>query len=809
MTKNTGVEIIFQPVSSAVRSYSNKRLDVQMNQHPTDKAFEEQHVAPLFKDTVKTGDALSVFIETEAARPQQEGGYRLTFFVPDMNCAGCMGKIERHFARRADLQRVRVNLARKEVAFTWPLASKDSEGVRLKASDLADDLQRLGFEARPLMPGANDDKYDQQFRHLLWCMAVAGFAAANVMLLSVSVWSGATGATRDLFHWLSALIALPAIAYAGQPFFRSGFQALKAGHVNMDVPISLAVILAGGLSLFETINHGEHAFFDAAVSLLFFLLIGRTLDHMMRARAFHGVRQLLSLKTETGVIIDADGVERPIPIRDIEPLMKVLVRAGETIPVDGVVLSGLSDVDWSIVSGESVPKTAKPSDMVYSGLMNLSGPLIIETKAVGEQTLLAEIIRLMEAAQSRKPRYRQLAERAASFYVPFVHSAAALTLLGWLLFGAAWQTALYHAIAVLIITCPCALGLAVPVVQVAASAIAQRAGVLMKDGAALEALSEIDTVVFDKTGTLTLAKPSLAGRRVVIAPGHSSLIKEPELLGVIGQLAAKSLHPVSVQLARALQSERGHGAALVEITEHSGLGLEANWQGGRLRLGHRDWCGVPQGMVMLDDLAGFQTFASFVTDEDESTFAAFSFQDRLRDEALDVVRYFQSCGFEVHLFSGDRLAAVERTATQLGLHHYKADMKPQDKAAAIGDLEAEGRRVFMVGDGINDGPSLQAAHVSLSPAGASDLAKVTASFALLKESLRPLIWLHKLSRLSCRLIWQNFYIAALYNLIAVPLAVAGGVTPIVAALAMSASSLIVMGNGLRLYYLTRTVTARG
>ncbi len=776
-----------------------------MNQAPSKQSFKTQDpgeplTAPRFKD------ALATFVHTDTRSDQAPPLNTLSFFVPQMNCAGCMTKIERYFSELAGLSAVRVNLSRKEVNFTWPAQMGGTSPLTGEGLQIA--LEKLGYEARPLLPGPARDPHDEQFRHLLWCMAVAGFAAANVMLLSVSVWSGAAGATRDLFHWLSALIALPALAYAGQPFYSSAFRALKSGHVNMDVPISLAVILAAGLSLFETINHGEHAFFDAAISLLFFLLIGRTLDHMMRARAFHGVRQMLSLKTETAFIVGTDGISKPIAVRDIVPGMLVLVRPGETIPVDGVIRSGQSDVDWSLVTGEAQPRTGSPSDVVYCGLLNLSGSLTIETNAVGEDTLLSEIICLMEEAQSARPRYRQLAERAASLYVPLVHSAAALTLAGWLVFGTSWQVALYHAIAVLIITCPCALALAVPVVQVAASAIAQRAGVLMKDGAALEALSTIDTVVFDKTGTLTLAEAQYTQSRIEIDPGHETIFTSDEFLAAISHLAGHSLHPLSVQLTKALPVDAVSSGQLEGVKEQPGSGIQAAWRGGTLKLGKRAWCGAPNTGAFFADEASFVTWASFEDRAGQCSFAAFQFDDRLRSGSLEAVRYFQELGMEVHLFSGDRSEAVRRTAEALQIQHYKAEMQPKDKALAISELEARGRAVFMVGDGMNDGPSLKAATVSLSPAGASDLAKVSAGFVLLTEGLEPLIWLHKLSILSCRLIWQNFSLALLYNMIAVPLAVLGGVTPIIAAFAMSASSLLVMGNGLRLYYLTQSFGGR-
>jgi len=725
----------------------------------------------------------------------ENGMVGLDLIVANMNCAGCMSKIERSFSEHPKLKKVRVNLSQKLVHFEW------LEGDT-HANDLFDDLTALGFKASPLLNDSDLIKVERaEMRRLLWCLGVAGFAAANVMLLSVSVWSGATGATRDLFHWLSALIALPAIAFAGRPFFSSAWVALRAGHLNMDVPISLAVILASGLSLFETAHHGEHAFFDAALTLLFFLLIGRTLDRLMRDQAFSGVRQLLAFKSSIAQIIDDDGSQRTLPISDIETGMRVFVLPGETIPVDGEILVGKSDIDWSLVNGESVPAKAQPGDEVFSGLVNLSGPLEIKTTAVGDTTLLSEIIRLMEQANERAPRYRKLADRAASVYAPFVHLVALLTFSGWMLYGVPWQGSLYTAISVLIITCPCALGLAVPVVQVVASSIAHKHGLLMKDGAALEKLSEVDTVVFDKTGTLTLSKLKLSG----------SFFEADELLPITAQLAKNSLHPLSRALARAYQSPPLQGKneqsethlvteTLLDIEEHPGSGLRATYNDGELRLGSFEWCNIDKTHETHNEI-NLMLWASYNRAGEKPRIALFTFEDELRPGVIGLIRTLKAQNLDVQLLSGDRQEAVERMAQLLNIEHFKAEMKPDEKCSYIEDLGSNGSKVLMVGDGINDGPSLKAAFTSLSPSSASDVAQVTANFVLMNDSLKSIIGLFQLAKSSKALIYQNFALALVYNLIAVPIAVFGFATPIVAAIAMSLSSMIVTLNALRLHLL--------
>ena len=335
----------------------------------------------------------------------------------------------------------------------------------------------------------------------------------NIMLLSVSVWSGRAGdmdqSLVTLFCWLSALIALPTVVYAGQPFYASALSALKGRRLNMDVPISLAIILATGMSLYQTVVGSDQVYFDAAVSLLFFLLIGRYLDEHLRVRARGEAQNLLSLQSGIASLIGEGGSLRPVPAHALVPGDKVLIGAGERVPADALVLSGSGDIDQSLITGETIPVAVAPGAQIYAGTLNLGSALTVEVTAADSATLLAEIGRLMAAAEQGKARYRRLADRAAQIYAPAVHGLGAATFLGWLIVGAPWQTALTYAIAVLIITCPCALALAVPAVQIAAASRLFRQGIVIKAADGLERVAEADMVVFDKTGTLTLGRPEL------------------------------------------------------------------------------------------------------------------------------------------------------------------------------------------------------------------------------------------------------------------------------------------------------------
>jgi len=700
---------------------------------------------------------------------------RIEFIVPKADCAACISGIEKALKRIAGVTEARVNLTARRVSVVWQDGTQEPQAF-------LDCLASLGYAARPFDPretGFSQD--DTEGRRLLRALAVAGFAASNVMLLSVSIWSGTDAQTRDLFHWISAMIALPAVIYAGRPFFSSAANALRHGRVNMDVPISLGVILACGMSLFETFQQREHAFFDAAVTLLFFLLIGRYLDHLMRARARSAVAQLMTLTVTGATIVEADGKRRFVANRELAPGMLMAVAAGDRFAADGVVESGCSDVDRSIATGESAAESIAPGGEVQAGTHNLTGPLLVRITKAGSDTFLSELIRLMTAAEQSQSHYVRLADRFARYYSPAVHLLAATTLIGWLLLGHGWHDALMAAIAVLIITCPCALGLAIPAVQVVASGALFRRGVLVKNGAALEKVAEIDTVIFDKTGTLTLGSPTLVG-----PPAISS-----DTLALAAALARESRHPLSRALAAAA-AERGIAPlSLASVTETPGFGLAASWRGESVRLGSRAWCGVAEA---ADDKGVLE----IVMRTGNGTPVFFSFEDGTRPAAGAAVDRLREQGLAIEMLSGDRAAAVERIAHKLGIATYFSSMSPQAKLARVKQLAADGKRTLIVGDGINDAPALAAGFVSMAPATASDIGRTAADVVFMGHSLAPVAWPHAVAVAAQRIAGQNIALAVGYNLLAVPLAMLGLVTPLIAALAMSSSSILVIANALRL-----------
>ena len=694
-----------------------------------------------------------------------------TFSVPGLHCAGCISKLEGGLARVDGVIGARVNFTKRRVAIAHA-AELDDERLR-------DAIGRIGFPAERLL--ADDEgRTAPENRELGRALGIAGFAAMNIMLLSVSVWSGAEGATRDMFHWLSALIALPTVVYAGRPFYRSAWSALRHGRTNMDVPITIGVSLACAVSLYETITHGPHAYFDGAVMLLFFLLAGRFLDGVMRARAEDGVAALQRQRAPRGLVMFADGKSEWRDADELAPGMQLLVAAGEAFAADGTVVEGSSSVDRALVTGESAPESVGPGAAVLAGTINLAAPLKIKVSAAGEAIAIAGIARLMEAAGGAKSRYVRLADRAARFYAPAVHLIALLAFTGWMVAGAGVHQAVLIAVAVLIITCPCALGLAVPVAQVVAAGALMRRGILIRDGAGLERLAEADMALMDKTGTLTLGRPLLLDL--------GGLLPEEALVALA--LARASRHPLARALATALDG--GVAADVIDLEETPGLGLTATYRGVQVVLGRID-IGPGDPAESLTNHHALTTAFRL----GDGPVRLIRFEDALRPGAAAAVVQLTALGLEPTIVSGDLGRRVDRLAETLGVTGF-GGLTPQDKLDLIQSRQAAGRRVLMIGDGLNDGPALSAAHVSMAPSSASDVGQNSADLIFLGESLAALPIAIVAARKTMRVVRQNFAMAIGYNALAVPVAIAGLATPLVAALAMSLSSLIVVGNSLRL-----------
>ena len=693
--------------------------------------------------------------------PAQTKWKNTTLSVPGVRCAGCIAKIESSLGVREGVKIARVNLSSKRVAIF--------HDERVSEAGLISMLEQLGFPAR----SADDDPWGQdgaEAKALQKALAVAGFGMMNVLLLSVSIWAGAQGAIRDLFHWISAVIALPVIAYAGRPFFNSAIQALRHGRTNMDVPISVGILLATGLSVFETVHRNENVYFDGAIMLLFFLLVGRTLDLFMRKRTRSGVQSLLAGMKKSASVVGSDGAIQRVSWDRLSPGLLIAVAAGEAVAADGIVEQGASAIDNSMLTGESDPVSIATGDRIYAGAINFLDPIRVRVTEVGSATVISEIARLMEDAGQHRSRYVRIADRAARLYSPVVHLFALSALLGWLFLGADIHQALVIAISVLIITCPCAMGLAVPAAHVVASGALMRRGLLIKDGSALERLAEVDVAIFDKTGTLTRGKPR---------PNLSKL--DDQFKAIALALAQSSRHPLSISLSKALSELIVSPARISSVRELSGIGVTAFLSGRRVSIGRPV---KREKHTAVEVTVGGKARTVI-------------FKDALRSDVGKTLKTLSQMGLPSSILSGDAKDAVCSLGQQLGIRAV-GEIRPADKLKYLERLKRDGRRPLMIGDGLNDGPALAAAHASIAPGTASDASKLTSDAVFLGEDLMPVAIAVHVARRTQRIVRQNFGFAVLYNAIAIPAALAGYVTPLIAAIAMSGSSLVVVGNSLRL-----------
>ncbi|MGE3623678.1 MAG: heavy metal translocating P-type ATPase [Bdellovibrionales bacterium] len=699
-------------------------------------------------------------------------GHVAYLLIEGMHCANCAFRIEGILNKEPGVE-ARVNLTTKRLTLRWE--GSPDRADRLTALVEGPGYKLTPFDATKLETG---DRNEENF--LLRCLAVSGFASGNIMLLSVALWSSSGAvmgmATRDFMHWVSALIALPTVIYAGRPFFRSALRVLKKRHTNMDVPISVALVLTTLMSLFETIRHGEYAYFDSVTMLLFLLLIGRYLDMRMRGKARGAAQDLLMMMAGNATVIEK-GAVRLVPIRELANGALLQVAAGEKIAADGVVESGASEVDPSFISGETLTQPIGVGTQVFGGMVNLLAPITVRITAASEHSLLGEIIKLMERAEQGHARYVRLADRIARYYTPVVHGLALITFVLWFFFlGKPWEPALLTAMTVLIITCPCALGLAVPAVQVIASSRLFRRGMLLKSADALERLAAADTIVFDKTGTLTIGQP-----RLVNGDGIDN-----RTMQLAASLAALSRHP----LAQAVSAAYPRDIIALNVTEHAGTGLEAYYHGKQLRLGRRDWCGDPLG-------PSDEKPELWLSLEDEMP-VRFVFEDALRSDAKATIQRLKGMGYTLSLLSGDHGSAVASVAQTLGIEDFRSHVTPVEKHHVIEQLKEQGRHVLMVGDGLNDAAALALADVSMSPSSALDITQNAADIVFQGDKLGPVVESLKIAGKAHRLVKENFILASTYNLIAIPVAMMGYVTPLAAAIAMAASSIAVVLNAQRL-----------
>ncbi len=714
---------------------------------------------------------------------EKDGSNSVSLMVQGLHCAACVWLIESILKKQENVVLARINLSKKTLFLQW-------RGDAKIGNDLVHLIHEIGYKLLPFdaeILNSADKKYSDS---ILRALAVAGFGVGNVMLFSFSLWFSDAGEmgkeSRNLLHFFSSLVALPIIIFSARPFFSSAWRSIKLGYPNMDLAISIAIFLACCVSLLETFRGAAHVYFDSAIMLIFFLLIGRYLDLKARKKAFAIASEFTLLAASFGRVEENSKI-KILPIKQLEIGMILVVALGEKISADGIVIEGTSEIDTSLISGETLPKKVEKSSEVFAGTINLTAPLKIKITKSANNSLLSEIIRLSEEAENKKIHYIRISDYLAKFYTPAVHILAFATFVFW--FKSGWEIALMNATAVLIITCPCALALAVPIVQTIVISNFIRKGILVKSGEALEKLRGIDVVVFDKTGSLTIGSPRLLDVFLLKKNQKFSLSNDQKnsYLKLAASLAAKSRHPIS----KAISVSFDGNLEALQVQENQGFGLEANFENKVLKLGRKSFCAIENNLQIDENL--LTCFAKFGEDE-----LVFLFEDALKEDAKISIEALKKLGKKIILLSGDAQNPVKNVAEKLQISEFYFEQTPISKVQFLEKLKAENKKFIMVGDGINDAPSLALADVSISFSKASDISQNIADVVICGEKLMPIIELNYFSAKAISLMKQNLLIALIYNLIAVPYACAGHVVPLIAAIAMSSSSLLVLFNSLRI-----------
>ncbi len=716
----------------------------------------------------------------------KDNNHHLSLAISGLHCAACVWLIENILNKQPNVIKARVNLAKKRLYLQW-------ESEKEYGNQLVKLIFEIGYKLYPLdqeLMIAEDKKYNDD---LLKALGVAGFGVGNIMLFSISLWfsnhQNIGINTRNLLHFASALIALPVIIYSGRPFFSSALKAIRAKTTNMDFTISVAIILSAIVSLIESFRSRWDIYFDSAVMLIFFLLIGRYLEYKLRKKAF-SVAADFALLAGSFAKIEFASKAKIIPLKEVKKDMILLVGAGEKIVADGLIIAGESEIDTAIITGESQPKLKTLKDEVYAGMINLSSAIKVKVTNIGPESLLGKIIELTDNFERSKNTYIKLADRLAKFYTPIVHLLALITFAIWnFYFKQGWENSLLNATAILIITCPCALALAVPIVQIITNYQLMKKAILVKSGQALEKLNDIDIIIFDKTGTLTKGEAKLADIFLIKNQQKITLTSEQKnyYLQIAASLAKNSRHPV----ATAIYNRFEGNLINLEVKEQAGFGLSSNYQEREIKIGRKEFCAKE---INIDQSIYANYLSCFMKFGEEILLLLFA--DELKEDAKSVIAELQTAKKEIILLSGDNQYNVENIATKLGIKNFYFEQTPLQKSEFILKKKSEGK-ILMVGDGLNDAPAITLADISISFSKASDITKNAAEIIIQGPKLSPIITVINCAKKSVKLMKQNLFLALTYNLIAVPFAITGHVTPLIAAIAMSSSSLIVTLNSLR------------
>ena len=727
-------------------------------------------------------------IQKTFVRTSGEHEREAALILEGITCAACVWLNERHVAQLPGVLDVQVNYATQRARIRW-------DDTRIKLSDILQAIHNIGYSAHPYDPQQQQQAFERERRSQLRRIGIAGVLGMQVMVLSVALyvgdWSGMEAGFRTFFRWIGLLLTTPVLLYSGAPFFRGAWRNLRNRSVGMDVPVALGILVAFGGSLHASWTGQGQVYYDSVVMFIFFLLTSRHFELMARKRSAETLEQLSQAMPVMATRITTTGNAEQhdiIPLTELQAGDTVLIKPGETVPADGTIIAGVSSVSEALLSGESTPISKARGAHLIGGSINMESPLYLRVEQVGLDTVLAEIVRLLERAQNEKPAITRLADRVASWFVGTVLVVAAAVGYYW------WQQAPDHwlpiMVSMLVVTCPCALSLATPTAISAATGTMLGHGLLIIHNHSLETLARSSHIIFDKTGTLTFGKPAITRIQCL------SHLDERTVLALAAALEQQSEHPAGKAIVAAAAGGKPRTAS--NFRNFPGAGISA-------RIDDRQWFIGNAGFIaahtdadseMLPAETGFGT--QVVLADAHQLHARFLLQDTIRPEAPAVIKTLRDTGKQVLLMSGDNQAAAQQLASETGIEDVRAGMTPADKLQQVQALQQQGAVVVMVGDGINDAPVLAAADVSIVMRDAAHISQASADMVLLSNKLDALPRGIRLSRKTLGIIRQNLTWAVSYNLVALPAAALGFVAPWMAAIGMSSSSLLVVLNALRL-----------
>ncbi len=728
-----------------------------------------------------------------------------TLLVEGIHCAACVWLIEHALADLKGVLVADVNMAHHRLHLRW-------DRDQLKLSAALKRLAQIGYKTVPYNAEVAEGAATRRHKSLLYRMAFAGFGVMNIMWISIALFAGATSASgidpehKNFFHWISLLIATPVLAYSGWPIIRAGIRGLFNHQLTMDLPVTIGALATYAYSVWITLRGTGDVYFDTVVTFLFIILVGRYLEGLSRRNATSATSRLMELQPRSALKL-VDGESQLVSVRTLRIGDQVLVRPGDKIPVDGRVTEGHSEISEAMLTGEAQPVVKDAGDRVIAGTVNGQGALVVQVEQLGQDTALAKIIHMVETAQGSKAPIQCLADRIVPWFVATTIGLATITFFYWL--RQDFDIALLAATSVLIITCPCAFGLATPMGIAVSVGHGSKHGLLIKNGAAIEALARITHAVFDKTGTLTEGRLSVSAVHVTPESG----MDEAQVLGLVAAAESRSEHHIAKAIVTFAKQQGSdfERAKIENFRSIPGLGLQANVAGRTVLVGNESLL-QQQGLSLPDNLSQLMTKAqqqgsvAVLVMIDNHVVAMLAVEDRIRDEASVLIDCLRLRGIGVTLLTGDSHAAAEKVAAELGGMDVIAGVLPQDKEQMIAELQSKGEKVVMIGDGINDAPALARADVGIAMGGGTDVSMECADFVLMDNALQRVLFGIDLARSTLAIIRQNIKLSLGYNLVLVPMAMAAMVTPVFAAIAMPLSSLVVIGNALRIRRICRPST---